>query len=351
MTTPAEDAGAVALACQGTGIGSLGGSRPDEAARISVGECPDLPFLPELPDRGPGAEMIGRALGWTHAVTGEFAAQLSPHGWQLEQVASAPAGRVLRRASQWLRTDLDDFAAELQGYEGVVKLAMAGPVTLASTVETHRGHRAVSDPGLCRDLSSALADAVAALVAEFRSRLPQARIVVQLDEPALPAAVGGLLPRTSGWGRWEPVPEHQAETWLGASVDAIRAASAEPAVHCCGPDVPALWSIAGGAGVRLISVPVPEVPDEDHPLGQWLDSGRAWIAGIDAVSSSPEAEWQRVLQALDRIGITSGTLGEELRDRLAFSPECGLASLTVPAAVRALGAVEQTAQLARRTWA
>ena len=45
-----------------TGIGSLPGSDPLEAARTVFGELPDLPFLPELPARGPGADIIGKQL-------------------------------------------------------------------------------------------------------------------------------------------------------------------------------------------------------------------------------------------------------------------------------------------------
>ena len=43
-----------------TGIGSMPGTDPAEAIRIVVDELPDFPFLPELPNRGPGADMVGR---------------------------------------------------------------------------------------------------------------------------------------------------------------------------------------------------------------------------------------------------------------------------------------------------
>ena len=43
-----------------TGIGSMPGTDPAEAARTVVDQVPDFPFLPELPNRGPGADLIGR---------------------------------------------------------------------------------------------------------------------------------------------------------------------------------------------------------------------------------------------------------------------------------------------------
>ena len=44
-----------------TGIGSWPGSSTREAAEIVIGELHTLPHLVELPARGVGADMIGRA--------------------------------------------------------------------------------------------------------------------------------------------------------------------------------------------------------------------------------------------------------------------------------------------------
>jgi hypothetical protein len=46
-----------------TGVGSMPGTDPREAAATIVGELPLLPHLPELPARGVGADMIGRTAG------------------------------------------------------------------------------------------------------------------------------------------------------------------------------------------------------------------------------------------------------------------------------------------------
>ncbi|GAB3848684.1 hypothetical protein GCM10029963_31930 [Micromonospora andamanensis] len=46
-----------------TGIGSLPGTDIAEAQRVVLGELPGLPHLPELPARGPGADLIGRTGG------------------------------------------------------------------------------------------------------------------------------------------------------------------------------------------------------------------------------------------------------------------------------------------------
>ena len=43
-----------------SGIGSWPGTDLADALKITFAECPDLPYLPELPARGPHAAMIGR---------------------------------------------------------------------------------------------------------------------------------------------------------------------------------------------------------------------------------------------------------------------------------------------------
>ena len=44
-----------------TGIGSWPGTDMMDAIKIAFAECPDLPYLPELPARGPYAQLIGRS--------------------------------------------------------------------------------------------------------------------------------------------------------------------------------------------------------------------------------------------------------------------------------------------------
>jgi hypothetical protein len=78
-----------------TGIGSLPGSDIREAVRVVFGELPDLPHLPELPARGPGADMIGRGAG----LLVDMPVDLQPAGWRL---VDRP-GRDLRRAWDWMR--------------------------------------------------------------------------------------------------------------------------------------------------------------------------------------------------------------------------------------------------------
>ena len=85
----------------GTGIGSWPGTSPRHAAEVVVGELADLPYLPELPARGLGADMIGRA----GALLVDISIDTVTRGYR---IASRPSS-VSRRATSMLEEDLDAF--------------------------------------------------------------------------------------------------------------------------------------------------------------------------------------------------------------------------------------------------
>ena len=57
-----------------TGVGSLPGTDFAAAARMTFDKVPDLAYLPELPARGPWAQLVGRGLGLPAALPAELAA-------------------------------------------------------------------------------------------------------------------------------------------------------------------------------------------------------------------------------------------------------------------------------------
>src|SRR5262245_64371455 len=183
-----------------TGVGSLPGTDIAEAVRLVVGELPDLPHLPALPERGATASLTGRALG----LVADLAADLQPAGWRLTGTG-AGAGVDQRRARSLLAQDLDHLEEALQGFEGTLKVQVAGPWTLAATVERPRGDKVLADVGARRDLGQALADGVATHCADVRRRLGVEELILQIDEPALPAVLSGSVPTASGFHRHRAV--------------------------------------------------------------------------------------------------------------------------------------------------
>jgi len=109
-----------------TGVGSMPGTDPREAAAVVAGELPVLTALPELPDRGVGADMIGRTAG----LLVDIAVEVRPSGYRV----TAKPGRDQRRAVDLLRTDLDAFDEAIDPVRPPwVKVQVAGPWTLAAT--------------------------------------------------------------------------------------------------------------------------------------------------------------------------------------------------------------------------
>ena len=76
---------------------------------------------------------------------------------------------------------------------GWVKVQAAGPWTLAAGVELHTGHRVLTDRGAVREFAASLAEGLRAHLAEVAARTGAA-VLLQLDEPSLPAVLGGRLP-------------------------------------------------------------------------------------------------------------------------------------------------------------
>ena len=141
--------------------------------------------------------MIGRTLG----VIGELGFDLQPAGWRL---TDAP-GVDHRRARSLLAQDLDTFEELTQGYEGELKLQLTGPWTLAARSRSRAATRCSSDVGARRELAQALAEGARDHLADVQRRVPGATLLLQVDEPSLPAVMAGQVPTASGFNRHRSV--------------------------------------------------------------------------------------------------------------------------------------------------
>jgi methionine synthase II (cobalamin-independent) len=318
-----------------TGVGSMPGQDPAEAVRQmagDLGEAPGLLFLPELPGRGVGADMIGRGA----AFLVDLYAEVQPSGWR---IADRP-GRDHRRAHGFLSNDLDLLEEYAQGYKGTVKVQAAGPWTLAATVELAHGDKLLADPGAVRDVAASLAEGLRLHVADVRKRLPGAQIVLQLDEPALPGVLRGTVPTASGFGTLRAIEEIVARDVLHSVVEA---AEAPVVVHCCAPDVPFdTLRTAGAAGISFDLSLLSE--RHDDALAELVEGGVRLFAGVvpstdPAAAPAVTALRDRVL-ALRRLGFS----GQRVAESVIITPSCGLAGASPAWARRALKLARDTAR-------
>lgn len=325
-----------------TGVGSHPGETQhayDEALRLVLdvlGAEAGLPYLPEVPGRGAGADLTGRALGWQEGLD----VDLQPAGWRLTGTSGAP-GRDQRRARSLLRQDLD--ALEERGVEwtGPFKVQLAGPWTLAATTERPRGDKVLADHGARRELAQSLAEGAGALVAEVRRRLPGVeRVVVQVDEPVLAAVRDARVPTASGFGTHRTVHPPELAESLGWVLDAVAAAGAEPWVHSCAPGVP--WALVREAGARALVVDLGVLGATDvDAVAEAYDAGLGLVLGVvdPLVATSPGHRElaERASRWLDAIGLAPS-------DRLGLAPGCGLAGTSAPVVPRLLDALRDAAR-------
>ena len=322
------------------------GTNPAEAMRVVAGELPDFPHLPELPDRGPGADLTGR----TAALLVDIAAEVTPRGWR---IAERP-GRDLSRARTMLSSDLDVMEEVLDGFRGPLKIQLCGPWTLAATLELPRTlNVAIADPGAVADLTASLAEGAAAHVAELAKRVPGARLVVQFDEPALSAVAGGEVPTASGLSRLRPV---ETEVLRERLAQVIAGTGKYTVVHSCSTAVP--FGIIRAAGAGALSFDLSQLRrGEEDAVAEAAEAGLGLLTGVVPAIPGPETTQarpgpagptgtvapgdgsaearqaaERVIRLWQRLGLPLDTCPEQA----VITPACGLAGASPDQARAAL---------------
>jgi hypothetical protein len=348
------------------------GTDPLETMRLIFGEVPDLPFLAELPGRGPGADLTGR----TAAMLVELPAETTPRGWRL---ADRP-GRDQRRAQTLLARDLDALDEVAEGFAGVLKIGACGPWTMAATVELTRSQEPVlADRGAVSDLTASLAEGLAAYLAEVAARVPGARLLLQLDEPALPAVLAGSVPSASGLNRVRAVEPADAESGLRTVLTAAGAAGAPVLVHCCAPSVP--LGMINDAGAAAAGIDLGQLrPGEEDVLAAAVEAGLGIFAGAvpatpppvparaaAPASSQPIAQsaqrrsgqqspatiaavevtelWRRMGWPAARPSGAAASLAASVAGQVVLTPACGLAGASPEYARAALASCREAARM------
>lgn len=299
-----------------TGIGSLPGEDVDRATALAFDELPDLPHLPELPARGPGADMIGRTA--THLV--DLPVDLQPSGWRL---VDRP-GVDLRRGRDLMARDLDALVPVAgPAYDGRLKLQLAGPWTLAATLELPRGGPVLGDSGAVHDLGESLAEAIREHLAAVSKRLPAAHLVLQLDEPSLAAVMAGRIRTASGFATIrvpEPAPVEAALRLV------IAAAGDVPVVvHSCAAQVPLL--LLRDVGAAAVSFDVTTMAPDHDALGELVEAGVAlWLGAVPSTGPGVTPTPRSIADPVRRLWRELGFAADLLPDAVTLTPACGLAA-------------------------
>lgn len=324
-----------------TGIGSLPGKDIVEAIKVVTDEFTELMHLPELPQRGPGADMIGRTAALLSGVATDLAIETTPTGWKF---SDAPGAQV-RRALSWLHEDLDRIEERVGTAQVRLKVQLTGPITLASSIALPRGERAIVDPGAVRDIALAHREVTRMHIADVCRRIPNAALIVQIDEPAMDGALRGTIPTQSGFGRLRALERPAVVDLHRALARTIADAGATSWLHSCAPNWP--LALVRGAGYRGISGDFTLLTDSDEDeLGAAIESGIEIVAGViptrtELLTARPSSEAATVLP----VRLRYQRLG--LSDRLAsvvITPTCGLGNVTWKSALIAISRTKEAAR-------
>jgi methionine synthase II (cobalamin-independent) len=191
-------------------------------------------------------------------------------------------------------------------------------------LQLDRGERVLSDPGAVTDLAASLAEGVRAHLADVQRRFPAAELVLQLDEPSLPAVLQAQVPNASGAGRLRAPDAQRAAEVLRTVLDASGTGTARTVVHCCAPGAPVPLLRRAGAGAVALDLSL-LTADDDPVLGEAVEAGTGLLLGLvpstDAALGDDAAVLAPLLGLWDRIGLDRGLLPTAV----AVTPTCGLA--------------------------
>lgn len=298
-----------------TSVGSLPHADPVEAAELVLRLHPDLPAVPQLPNRSSGELMLAQAVDGLNGVvvTGDGSLAVQSNALDITDVTFGD--------ECW--EGLLTFRDLTRDRRGPVKVQVTGPITLAVALA-----RGGASPRVAHDIAATAVRRRAAAVVDL---LEANLLVLCIDEPWL----GGAHPSVA-------VEDVLASTLDGLGPDVVAA------VHCCGD---ADWDSI------LDTLPTPAVasmPASNDVLAHAASLNRflarggtvAWgvVPTVHPYVSDASELWRRFDSLLHELA-EAGCDVERLQQQSWITPECGLAGQSIEEAEAALAAARTVADL------
>ncbi len=302
-----------------TSIGSLPHVDPGEAVDFIMRSQARLPAAPTLPARSRREGMIAQAAHGVAGIVVNDDGSLTIDDAALDPEAPLTDPGFGSDAFVGLRA----FVTAVEDRTGPIKISLTGPVTLGVAL-----HAAGIDRQLAFDVASrAVGERARAMIQYVSQRVPDARIVAFLDEPAMGGAMDPAFPL---------LPLDAVDLVSGAL------AALEPlsitGLHCCGS---ADWRLLMQAGPQILSLPTDGgIESAAGALAAFMERG-GWVAWGAVPTDRPigttvERLW-RMLQLLWCTLVTEGGCDPiRLRTQTMITPSCGLWRHGVPQAQQVL---------------
>lgn len=324
-----------------TGVGPMPGVDPREATAIIVGELGSFPHVAELPARGPGADAVGRTAGLLADVDRSFEVETTVRGWRVGHTGQA----ALRKARAWLAQDLEVLEESAGSHHGPVKVQVLGPLTLAARIEDQAGESLLRDHGAVGELVGAAAGAFTDLIGRMRRAFPNAQVVMQIDEPAIPDALAGRIRTSSGRLTYRSLEAATVQGHLRTVLEAVNAANALGGVRCARPRPPVQMFIDAGAKFVFVDLGK-QLPDDDALPRAW-ESGVGLLLGCVPTDSAKQVDLgdREISAVLRRFMVDCGF--NDVPANVALSPSGGLAGLDPAHARRVIEACVRIGAIVR----
>ena len=324
-----------------TGVGSMPGTDAREATSIVLGELGSFPHVVELPARGPGADPLGRTACLLADVDRSFEVETTVSGWRVGHAGQA----ALRRARAWLSQDIELLEESAGSHRGPVKVQMVGPLTVAARVEDAAGESLLRDPGAVHEVAAASANAASELIGRMRRAFPYADVVLQMNEPDVPAVMAGRVRTSSGRLTYRSLEPSVVQAHLRTVLDAVTAAGAIGGVRCAKPRSPIQLFI--DAGARFVGLDLGQALPEDDALPQAWEQGVGLLLGCVPLSSvDGENSDDREASSLLRRFMSDSGFGE-VPANVALTPSGGLAGLDLAHARAAIESCVRVGSIVR----
>ena len=294
-----------------TGIGSLPYTDPAQAAAAVLDVFPGLPSAPQLPNRSPQEGMLAQVARFVPGVS------VAPDG----ELVRAPGAQGTDRLDPEAWASLFAFLDAAKAFDVPrIKVQCVGPLTLGLAL-TYLGF---DTNEAFRLAVPAVRACIQALETTVAGVLPDADVVVFVDEPALVAW-------TDADG---PIDRESAVDVLSGALAAVTGISG---VHVCGPGDRRL---ALDAGPDILAIEArPTVLEDAAILGRFLDDD-GWIAWGAVPTDRPIGDsadplWRTLVSSWCEC-TRSGFDPVRVRAQAILTPACGLATHTVPQAQHAM---------------
>jgi methionine synthase II (cobalamin-independent) len=325
---------------------------PQESMEIILKHLPEIPFWPQLPQRSFKEQMVPQySEGFPGIVEdtakervyvdSERAVNEMELFYEKEMAGEVDHFAITSDYAPGLEVMIRELKANRPDVLNFTKGHVTGPVTFGFTVKDGKGTSIFYDPNL--------ADAVCRLIAmkavyQIRMfKVFQVPTIIFMDEPYM-AAFG-----TTGMN----ISREDVVRSINFVVERIKEEAGVAGIHCCGNTD---WSLLFETDVKIVNFDAYDFVDRmalyPEQIRSFLDRGGTLAWGIIPTSEAirmetAESLFERFQQGVEKLS-SLGIEKEKLYRQCLVTPSCGMGSLQVDDALKALLLIRELSLLLRQ---